>query len=218
MVTGATASAESTAVRPLSNTQTESLIQRVLNETFGGQYNLPANSESFSTSEAAFEAVQRFAFSAGFAVVETQKELYRRVYSCTFIQHRAAKIPYSKHLQALPPDARPMKASEYYNIAYDKFKKAANQPRHIYDEMLRALDDAGIRFPPPPKADPRALLAKRQRHGKSSARLPLGVELAEADAKRRKQDASADSEVPTVSMVDHSTVDVPGLRRSSRQQ
>jgi hypothetical protein len=31
-----------------------------------------------------------------------------------------------------------------------------------------------VRFPPPPKADPRALLAKRQQHGKSSARLPLG--------------------------------------------
>jgi hypothetical protein len=75
-----------------------------------------------------------------------------------------------------------------------------------------------IRFPPPPKADPRA---KRQRHGKSSARLPLGVELAEADAKRRKQDASADSEVAraeAVSMVGHSNVEVPGLQRRSRQQ
>jgi hypothetical protein len=76
-----------------------------------------------------------------------------------------------------------------------------------------------VRFPPPPKAYPRALLAKRQQQGNSSARLPLGVELAEADAKRRKQDASAQvARADAVTMFDHSNVEVPGLRRGSRQQ
>ncbi|KAA8914746.1 hypothetical protein FN846DRAFT_885748 [Sphaerosporella brunnea] len=69
-----------------------------------------------------------------------------------------------------------------------------------------------IRFPPPLKADPRGLLAKRQRHGKSSARLPLGVELAEANAKRRKRDASAEmARAEAVTMLNDSNVEGLGL-------
>ncbi|KAA8893356.1 hypothetical protein FN846DRAFT_896046 [Sphaerosporella brunnea] len=45
------------------------------------------------------------------------------------------------------------------------------------------------------------------------------VELAEADAKRRKQDASAEGvRVEAVTILGHPDVEVPDLRRSSRQQ
>ncbi|KAA8912206.1 hypothetical protein FN846DRAFT_887330 [Sphaerosporella brunnea] len=51
--------------------------------------------------------------------------------------------------------------------------------------------------------------AKRRRHGTISARLPLVVELADADAKPRKQDASAEvAAAEAVTVIEHSPVEV----------
>jgi hypothetical protein len=74
-------SAESQS-RPKASPETELLIQQVIEEKFGGVSELPSDEEQFSHPESAFALVQQYAFANGFAVVQTQKEKHRRVFSC----------------------------------------------------------------------------------------------------------------------------------------
>jgi hypothetical protein len=72
------------SVRPTASEDTEQLIAQVVQSTFGGwdKCKLPDTGAQFSHPESAFARIQQYAFVQGFAVVQTQKEQHRRVFSC----------------------------------------------------------------------------------------------------------------------------------------
>jgi hypothetical protein len=71
-------------MRPAARPETEALIQRVIAEKFGGHGNgsLPETEDQFIDPGSAFARVQQYAFAHGFAVVESQWDHHRWVYSC----------------------------------------------------------------------------------------------------------------------------------------
>jgi hypothetical protein len=74
----------SSSIHPLASLATKALIEDVLRTFAIGGADLPAERHQFSDAASAFQQFRQYAFSQGFAVVETQKGEKRqlRVFSC----------------------------------------------------------------------------------------------------------------------------------------
>jgi hypothetical protein len=77
------------ATRPAAAPAIDALIKQVIDGQFGGPAacTLPADKKVFSHPEAAFERVQKYAFTNGFAVVESQVDRMNHCRVFSYIQY-----------------------------------------------------------------------------------------------------------------------------------